>query len=153
MMLGVPQTYENRKKLREEVADYMCERSQEFWLHPLLVVTQELDPELLQRARQEAHLTSGPILIESPSEHEADTASFGVAAVAAAPLPKKMILTTVLKRCRQWNGPLVARRQVSFEQCVMHCQTGACRSKFVCSEIGKSPQSRSTSLKRRRNSF
>ena len=51
MMLGLPQTFGERRKLRREVADYLRERHDQPWMHQLLVVYAELDVKDLEYFR------------------------------------------------------------------------------------------------------
>ena len=44
-MLGRPQTFESRKKLRLEIADYLLERVREPWMHDLMACLQEVEWE------------------------------------------------------------------------------------------------------------
>ena len=51
MMLGLPQTSENRNALRQEIADYLLDRAERPWWHQLLVVCEELRVEDLEHYR------------------------------------------------------------------------------------------------------
>ena len=56
MMLGLPRSSHNRTALRNELADYLCERAEEPWMQDILVATQELDSDVVQASWEE----SGP---------------------------------------------------------------------------------------------
>ena len=51
IMLSRPQTLQERRKLRHEVADYLRERYNEPWMHELLVVCQEMPIEWMHDFR------------------------------------------------------------------------------------------------------
>ena len=51
MMMSLAQTTANRNALRQEIADYLCDRIEEPWMHQLLVVCAELNVEDLERFR------------------------------------------------------------------------------------------------------
>ena len=53
IMLGLPRTEANRTALRQEVADFLCDRAEEYWLQDVLVATQELDQDLVNESREE----------------------------------------------------------------------------------------------------
>ena len=54
MMLGLPRTLDNRSELRNALADYLCDRAEEPWMHDLLVATAEIDLDLVQQMREES---------------------------------------------------------------------------------------------------
>ena len=54
LMLGLPRTRENRWDLRNALADYLCDRAEEPWMHDLLVATAEIDLDLVQQMREES---------------------------------------------------------------------------------------------------
>ena len=50
MMLGLPQTFENRVALRQEISTYLLDRHDAPWMHQLLVVCSEIPLEVVERA-------------------------------------------------------------------------------------------------------
>jgi hypothetical protein len=50
-MLGLPQSMENRIALREKISDFLIERSEEYWMHDLLISCQEIKQESVNEHR------------------------------------------------------------------------------------------------------
>ena len=107
IMLGIPQSRQSRKALRDEVADYICDRCQEDWMHDLLVVTQELSADLLNDARQEAHDSPAAAIIPEPlvPGSEPGEASAPASTVAEATEPQGCVTHDALAAI-QWSTNL-----------------------------------------------
>ena len=73
MMLGIPQTSANRDALRRDISDYVLDRMEAPWLHPLLVVCEELRVEDLENYR-----CSGGVPLAVDLERSAETESDNV---------------------------------------------------------------------------
>ena len=70
-MLSLPQTFEHRRTLREEISDYLIQRIEEPWMHDLMVLCEELSANDVAQFR-----SCGAIIIP-------DTGSSRVAAAVA----------------------------------------------------------------------
>ena len=51
MMLGSPQSLENRTQLRIELSEYLMDRVGSHWMQNLMVLCEELDPDLVKLSR------------------------------------------------------------------------------------------------------
>ncbi len=69
-MLGLPQSMENRIALREKISDFLIERSEEYWMHDLLVSCQEIKQESVNvhRSRGFIDLTASELVAGHAAE-------------------------------------------------------------------------------------
>ena len=98
IMFGLPQSRESRNTLRREAADFIRERCEEPWLQDLLVVTQELDFQMVDDARQEVCGHMGIAMSTMPDERSESTTPGDkpalVAAIADTTEPSPVVCTT-----------------------------------------------------------
>ena len=67
MMLGLPQSSENRTALRHEISDYFLARTGEPWMLDLLVAAQELDKADVDLCRSHGPLVPAPAVADPPA--------------------------------------------------------------------------------------
>ena len=83
MMLGKASNTESRKQIRQDIGDYLLDRIGEFWIHDIMVATQELDPGDVEKAK----LCNSQLSLaapEAPSAAVADKNEDAIVLVAEA---------------------------------------------------------------------